>query len=95
VKKKKTENKCGACHYCCEVLTFAFPGMPDFEAKSFYQTRGVDFKYGRSMTYATIEYPCIHLKKGFGCQIYEKRPKACRELDGRRNPVTKDRCELK
>lgn len=70
-------------------MTFNVPGDPYIV--KFYKTRGcrVEEHDGRTLVSVPIECPEL---TSFGCRIYPDRPMICRVMDGRLDPMTKDKC---
>lgn len=94
MKKKKEDEGCGGCTYCCNLLTFTMPSeLVDFAFREFYKTRNCQLNDTATVTYITVPFPCPHLVEGEGCAIHEDKPLACQEFDGRDHPVTKEVCE--
>lgn len=87
--------KCG--FKCCrEIGIWTDVVYP--ECLEFYKVRGfqVDEVEGRVMIGITSlegkhNVDCPHLTPT-GCGIYKDRPSICREYDGRKDPLMKDRC---
>lgn len=88
---------CLSCQACCRVYMTPMPwARPQdlLKAKEFYKARGakkVIAIYNR--IWCVWESKCPHLTK-VGCDIYEHRPQACREYDGRDDPLMKGICKL-
>jgi Fe-S-cluster containining protein len=62
--------------------------------KEFYKARGAKSVIQLNGRYwAVWPWKCPHLTK-VGCDIYEHRPQACREYDGRDDPLMKGICKL-
>lgn len=59
--------------------------------RHFYETRGCKIMPTDQLPYIVIPYPCPHLTEK-GCAIYDKRPIACRNYDGRRDPIMHYTC---
>ena len=86
--KELTEKQrlCIACQKCCkELFIYTHPVLYSCPAEmlvDFYRARG--FKVSRLEEDAIImslEHTCPHLKPE-GCDIYERRPRACAEYTG-------------
>lgn len=103
---RRKQELCISCQECCKVVVFIVPQItatdkPAFVSGSsvrrveeFYTARGFRVHRGKSLTdEILIEVPsvCPHLTEG-GCDIYERRPKACRLFDGLRDTVLSKRC---
>jgi Fe-S-cluster containining protein len=83
---------CRKCMKCCMSIGFPFykPGVGVIE---FYKTRGAKiYRENRDIYLIVIENKCPHLDLLRGCDIYETRPIACREFDGRRSNSIKEEC---
>ena len=90
---KKKEKLCLQCAECCKILAVevTLQSMPP-EAIAFYVTRGcwlATLSGGRLGL--VIPYQCPHLTPE-GCDIYEDRPLVCKDYDGTRDPLMKDKC---
>jgi Fe-S-cluster containining protein len=64
----------------------------------FYTTRGCETKIVKvgNMRIVLVNAPvvCPHLKES-GCDIYKRRPNACRNYDGRKDITMADKCKWK
>ena len=94
LSKEKKEKLCLQCMECCKILAvpITWAEYISADAIEFYMTRGCWFAPitgGRRGL--VIPYPCQHLTPE-GCDIYENRPKVCKEYDGRKDPLMKDEC---
>ncbi len=87
-KKKKL---CLDCLECCKNLAVPLAGVCD-EARKFYSFRNctVEPILGGRIG-VVIPFPCPHLTPK-GCDIYDKRPASCREYDGTKDPLMKNKC---
>ena len=81
-------DKCVQCgHKCCiEVSVDTSYHDHDEESIEFYSKRGFEVDEDEDKVgflFFTLNMPCPNLKIGEGCQIYDDRPKVCREFHGR------------
>ncbi len=89
--KKKKEKLCLQCMECCKNLAVPIESISP-ETIEFYIVRNCRIasilggKRG-----VVIPLPCPHLTPE-GCDIYSKRPLACRQYDGTKDPLMKDKC---
>ena len=79
------EQLCVACCKCCrEVGIYTHPAMysntPE-ELIEFYQAKGFSVARTGDLLAITIKMPCPHLTPA-GCDLYETRPKVCRDYSG-------------
>jgi Fe-S-cluster containining protein len=86
--KKPTSRKqklCIECQKCCKnIAVYTHPDFYDCSAKEvldFYKMRGVGVQKDKGAFLISFSFPCPHLTQD-GCNIYEKRPKLCREYNG-------------
>ena len=93
---KEHQKICVECQECCRWMTFTLNVL---EAKrrqkfiEFYKARGCTIKSNSGDVVVMIPHICPHLKED-GCDVYERRPIACREYDGRHDPHLKYKCKL-
>lgn len=92
---------CIACQACCRVLTFERPPM-EKRTLDFYRARGCKIFPVKYTGQDNLQYDihaimvptiCPHLTMG-GCDIWDARPQACRDYDGREDPYLQDVCQL-
>ncbi len=77
---------CLSCMECCRYLGFKTVSLGK-ESKELLRIRGVKvFDCGNNKSFLAIPSVCPELSLG-GCKIYEKRPAACRNHDGRNDPM--------
>lgn len=90
------EQICVECQECCKWMSFTLDVREMkriAKITEFYKARGCEVKYLKTGIVVMIPHICPHLKKG-GCDIYKTRPIACREYDGRKDPLIKEKCKL-
>jgi Fe-S-cluster containining protein len=71
---------------CCTSLRARFFAPAESlvgEMADFYRTRGCVVSVEGLTITADIPSPCVHLTSE-GCDIYDTRPRNCREFDGRK-----------
>ena len=92
---------CLSCLECCKWLRFdcAAKDAEQAEAmRTFYTTRGCDVRLVKisEMTLVVVNVPihCPHLTAS-GCNIYSRRPPACKNYDGRKDLMMQDICKWK
>jgi Fe-S-cluster containining protein len=83
---------CVECGNCCKFIAITSNG----ENASFMAAWGYELKpiVGRGEFTATLYHPCQHLTPD-GCDIYETRPKLCREYFACNDPAMAHLCKLK
>lgn len=86
-KKKKL---CLQCQACCR-LVYIPTKLPDKRDEPFYKARGIKFIKVKGTLHAAIPSRCPNLTVA-GCAIYNNRPDACKDYDGREDPLLKDIC---
>lgn len=98
LEKRKSE-LCLSCMECCKWLRFDCMAKDKRQATlmaEFYKTRGCDVKLNKiSQMYTVIvnvPVKCPYLTEK-GCSIYENRPNACRNYDGRKDVMIADKCK--
>ena len=101
---------CVGCQECCKYLTFIVGEGVIKAYREVYEARGCVIRTIEGSTPSSIRVPsvkestsfsfalrvpsvCPHLTE-HGCDIYEGRPKHCREYDGRFDPYMQDLCKL-
>lgn len=90
---------CISCnHQCCRWIAFTTTEMSG-RSLEFYIARGCKvlkcmIKDGEVYR-VYIPHVCQHLVEGEGCSIYERRPLACIEYEGRFDPLTEDICQIR
>lgn len=84
-------NICIRCQKCCKVMYV--PIMIDQDLWQLLMTRGFTVYTFDGRTYLEIDQTCKHLTKN-GCDMYELRPKACSDYDGRFDPFLSKECML-
>ena len=81
----RKQELCLACKRCCrEVGIYTHPAMYICTAEElieFYEARGFSVVKSGDLLVLTLQHACPHLTAG-GCDIYENRPKICREYSG-------------
>ena len=98
VNLTKQQELCLSCMECCRWLTFITEVPKDKvnymtplykmrDCKVTVMPRG-----GKAVVVILVPKTCHHLSP-IGCAIYQTRPQACRDYDGRRDPVLKDICK--
>jgi len=89
--EKKKQRLCLQCMECCKLLAIPLTDISK-EAIEFYTARGcwIDALHGGRIG-VIIPFPCPHLTPQ-GCNIYDTRPKACRDSDGTKDPLVRDKC---
>ena len=80
------ERLCISCQKCCkEIFIYTHPilySCPTNTVVDFYRARGFDVtKLGEDALILSLKHTCPHLTPE-GCDIYEKRPKACVDYSG-------------
>lgn len=80
------ERLCIACQKCCrELFVYTHPVLYDCPADfvvDFYRARGFDVTLMKEdAIIMSLKHPCPHLTEA-GCDIYDTRPRACREYSG-------------
>lgn len=75
-KTGKKVNRCGDCHKCCEhyVITVNMSHEVDLLSRTWGVIGDKD-----DFLYLDVDTPCQHLTKD-GCDIYDTRPKTCRDF---------------
>jgi Fe-S-cluster containining protein len=84
---------CLSCMACCKVfvIPIRLEDTPE-RCREVYEARGYEFKYLEPDKALLVSHsPCPHLTEG-GCDIYDTRPQACRDYDGRHDPWMKGKC---
>jgi len=83
MEKLKSE-LCLKCLRCCKILKLTFEAPPSPMMTEFYKVRGCKVGYDAENRYffLAIPYTCPQLTEN-GCAIYENRPQACKDYDGR------------
>jgi Fe-S-cluster containining protein len=90
LNKTKKRKLCLQCLECCKV--FYVPTQINNEAeKEFYELRGCTVENFRGNQVVVIPLPCPHLTPE-GCNIYNERPEVCKNYDGTKDPLMKDKC---
>jgi len=87
----KKQKLCLQCMECCKILAIPADVFSP-RAIELYVTRGcwlASISGGRRGV--VIPYPCPHLTPK-GCNIYEQRPQDCRDYNGTKDPLMKDKC---
>lgn len=84
--KTEKERSCLSCQKCCRELSiYTHPilySCPAEDIVDFYEARGFHVtRLEEDAVVLTIEHTCPHLTPD-GCDIYESRPKVCREYSG-------------
>ena len=74
---------------CCKSMTFKVPG-DDYIVK-YYKARGCTVKDTEKGILISVPIECPELT-AFGCRIYPDRPQLCRVMNGRLDPMTRDKC---
>ena len=86
-EKKKTKSElCIECQECCKILKIPVGRFLDYNARDFYNARGIDIIFHEGMLMFLLPHTCEKLTPE-GCRIYEDRPLACRVYDERTDPV--------
>ena len=92
----KEQEICVACQECCKWMSFTLD-IPDLKRRTkfieFYNVRGCSMQEVDGKLVVMIPHVCPHLVSD-GCAIYKYRPIACREYDGRLDPVLRHKCKL-
>jgi len=89
--EKKKQRLCLQCMECCKNLTVPIESICQ-EAIEFYAARNcriTPILGGRQGV--VIPFPCPHVTPE-GCDIYDERPIACKQYDGTKDPLMKDKC---
>jgi len=83
---------CLGCHRCCEKLVFPLKISLGWEkdVREFYEARGCEVRIKDGVIFAVLDFKCPHLKDG--CDIYDNRPRTCRDYDGRDDFIIGDEC---
>lgn len=92
ISEKRKQELCLQCMECCKVL--AFPALYCTSNRNFvefYRARECAIIATDSLPTVIVESVCPKLTEE-GCSIYNKRPRWCREYDGRLDPVMKHVC---
>ena len=83
--KSRKQKLCIECKKCCRYVgVYTHPDFYDCsleEVRKFYEMRGFTVQKDSGAILLTIPFPCPHLAPD-GCDIYEKRPLACRKYNG-------------
>lgn len=89
-----TENEkiCIKCQWCCKHIYIPML-CRDPETLHLMLVRGFELRTHDMVTYAIVEQRCDHLTDK-GCSVYNMRPKACREYDGRMDWFHSEMCQL-
>ena len=83
---------CLECLECCKVVAVRAAINPSNKrTREFYEARGCRIIPTEQLPLVVIPYPCPHLTSS-GCNIYDKRPLACRLYDGREDPIMSRIC---
>lgn len=96
-----TQNEmiCIGCQECCKWVSFTitfYNQKQKDDLVEFYTARGFKINKHHIRTdciEVMIKSECPKLTK-YGCRIYSKRPEACRQYDGRKDPLMMDYCKL-
>ena len=89
--EKKKQRLCLECMECCKILAVPLAGYCA-AALEFYNFRNCSIKrISQGRIGVVIPLPCPHLGPD-GCKIYPKRPQACKDYDGTKDPVMRDKC---
>jgi len=87
---------CMKCQECCRWLTFILSAETAITLQEFYEVRGCKIKdvpgnpKAKAVMVPTI---CPNITP-WGCDIYQRRPRACRDYDGRDDPFIGEKCQL-
>lgn len=82
---------CLECGNCCKSMVVWFPAPLGAAPQviEWMEARGIkrvpEMDRGSFMA-GSLQNTCPHLKEGNVCDIYDKRPAACRKYDGRTDP---------
>jgi Fe-S-cluster containining protein len=86
----RAKELCAGCGRCCKYLLAFYPdGVGADMREEFLLARGAvrdRIKDQRGLTAWLIPSVCQHLTKDNACDIYEARPQACKDFDGRSHP---------
>jgi Fe-S-cluster containining protein len=91
------KEKCIQCgHACCKWMGFTTSKCSG-RSLEFYIARGCkvlkcDIDGDNSVYQIYVPYLCPHLREGEGCSIYDHRPLACIEYEGKTDPMVKEIC---
>ena len=86
----KRRKLCLKCQACCKLIYIPII-HPSNEAIEFYEARGCTFIASQGVRCIAIPSICPQLSPQ-GCKIYDNRPEACRDYDGRKDPLLKSVC---
>jgi Fe-S-cluster containining protein len=87
---KAKHEACIKCQRCCKVMILPVL-IRDKEEMKFYETRGLEFFMMQENIWTILHKECKHIAKS-GCRIYDKRPEACKQYDGRLDPLLTKAC---
>jgi Fe-S-cluster containining protein len=94
--KKRKQKLCLECQNCCKYLHFILPPNTERTLIIYYKERGLiveEIEEGPWQGYYILELyiPCVHLTED-GCNIYDNRPRYCREYDGLNDIAMRKKC---
>ena len=81
---------CLQCLACCKILAIPTDRFLISDIK-FYEARGCKLTMLEGKFHIVMPYHCPHLTPQ-GCDIYDARPLACRNYDGREDSLMEDVC---
>lgn len=86
--EERKSKLCLECLQCCEVFKLPLTRYPTQQDREFYKIRGLKLIHDESngLFYLVFPLRCPQLTP-HGCAIYDKRPQACRDYDGRLDPA--------
>ena len=92
MEKTKKQELCLKCKECCKIIAVRAGINPENERTvDFYTTRGCRVLTTEQLPIVLVPYPCPYLTEE-GCKIYTTRPLACKEYDGRLDPIMRHIC---
>ena len=93
--KKKAQELCLACQYCCKTLAMSVNAVQfSDEMRKFFIARGCElYEDTPEVVWVIMPSVCPNLTT-FGCKIYDSRPVVCRAYDGRFLPFMDKKCNL-
>lgn len=85
--QKKQSDICKSCGECCKHLGIEIPrAHATSYVLEFFKARGFKLKQLKKDTaYLWADIKCPQLTKD-GCAIYDRRPQACKDYDGTKDP---------
>ena len=86
--EKEKSRLCLECMKCCKFIKVRLTEFPTKRTRELYEAKKVKIYYEKEtgLYFLLIPYRCPQLTP-HGCAIYENRPQACKDYDGRLDPA--------